>query len=131
MAVGEGNYHSSMYSACPTWAHPNKTSLKRECVCGDSLEGAVDCDPDTLQIRLAPYYCISYDKQLNTTVIGNCPHGGENFKLPKDPSVLDSSFCGGIHRTGQFCGKCKEDYHFPVYSYSQVCIKCDLQSLCY
>ena len=128
LAVGEGNHHVSKHLACPTWTHPNKTSLKHECICGDSLKGAVDCDPDTLRIRLAPYYCISYDKLMNTTVIGNCPYrysGPENLRLSKDPATLDSNFCGGIHRTGQFCGKCKEDYHFPVYSYSRVCIKCD------
>ena len=111
--------------ACPTWTYPNKTSLSHECICGDFLEGAVVCDQDTLKVRLAPYYCISYNRWLNTTVIGSCPYRYYESELPQNPLELDSNVCGQIHRTGQFCGKCKEGYYFPVYSYSQACIKCD------
>ena len=114
-------------SACPTWTYPNKTSLRHECICGDSLKGAIECDQDTLTIiRLAKFYCIFYDTELNRTVVGNCPYKYyAESELPKNPLELDAYICGQIHRTGQFCGKCKEDYHFPVYSYSEACIKCD------
>ena len=111
--------------SCPTWTHPNKTSLSHECICGDSLKGAVECDQDTLKVQLAPYYCISYDGWLNTTIIGNCPYRYYEGELPQNLLELDSNICGEIHRTGQFCGECKEGYYFPVYSYSQACIKCD------
>ena len=37
---------------------------KSVCVCGNELNGAVDCNKDTLEVRLASYYCISYSEEL-------------------------------------------------------------------
>ena len=128
LAVGECNQQDLVHpavSTCPTWTHPNKTSFRHECICGDLLKGAIECDPDTLKSRLAQYYCIHYDTELNRTVVGNCPYRHYESELSKNPLELDSKVCGQIHRTGQFCGKCEEGYHFPVYSYSQACIRCD------
>ena len=41
---------------------------------GDLLKGAVECNPSTLEVSLSPHYCISYEEQLNTTVVGTCPY---------------------------------------------------------
>ena len=37
---------------------------------------------------------------------------------------LNNATCGRFNRDGQLCGKCKEGYHPPVYSYDVQCMKC-------
>ena len=32
--------------------------------------------------------------------------------------------CGHLNRGGQLCGKCKENYSIPVYSYEMKCVQC-------
>ena len=76
---------------CPTWTHPNKSSSQHECLCGNSLKDAVYCDPNTLEVHLAPYYCISYSEKLNTTVVGTCPYRGHDFGQPL-PSKLTVTY---------------------------------------
>ena len=114
---------------CPTWTYPNKFSSQDECVCGSHLEGAVECSPTTLDVFIAPYYCMSYDQVLNTTVIGSCPYRPlvqeyHPALVPKEPSSLSSFICGTFHRRGQLCGECGENYTLSLYSYNLGCSIC-------
>ena len=43
--------------------------------------------------------------------------------MPSDPSLLNR-LCDDYGRTGQLCGKCKDGYTLPVYSYSLNCVEC-------
>ena len=116
------------YRICPTWTHPNESSSQHECICGDSLKHTVKCDPTTLDVYLSPLYCISYDEDLNNTVIGNCPYGQfpvKTLMVPKERSALTSFQCGSKNRRGQLCGQCEENYTLPLYSYNLKCFKCN------
>ena len=121
----DGECISPEQTVCPTWTYPNLSSSQHECICGDSLEGAVDCDRETLNVRIVKYYCVFFSEKLNSTLIGSCPYGSESV-LPKNVSELkdDVALCGHLHRKGQLCGECEDDYTLPVYSYSQGCVKC-------
>lgn len=115
---------------CPTWTYPNKSSSQHECVCGDIIKGAVNCNPVTLDVSISPYYCMSYDENMNTTIVANCPYRPPEYEysfmqVPKEPSVISSFLCGSYHRRGRLCGECKENYSLSLYSYNLGCIKCD------
>ena len=117
-------------SECPTWTYPNKSSLQNGCVCGSLLEDAVKCNPTTLDVFISPYYCMSYDDCLNTTVVGICPymqiaHQYSSVLVPKEPSSLSSPFCGIFHRRGRLCGECQENYTLSLYSYNLGCVVCE------
>ena len=86
---------------------------------GDLHKGAVECNPSTLEVSLSPHCCISYEEQLNTTVVGTCPYRlsikSVVLKLPKNLSELN--VVEDIERM-QLCGRCEDNYTFPVYSYN-------------
>ena len=47
--------------------------------------------------------------------------------MPKNVSELkdDLEFiCGHLHRKGQLCGECQDNYTLPVYSYNPGCVEC-------
>ena len=37
---------------------------------------------------------------------------------------MELNLCGYFNRAGQLCGKCKENYSTPVYSYDMKCVQC-------
>ena len=49
--------------------------------------------------------------------------------LPSDVTELNNYLCGYLNREGQLCGKCKENYSIPVYSYSLKCVQCSTSPL--
>ena len=49
--------------------------------------------------------------------------GYPRYVLPVDPSQLDQK-CADYGRTGQLCGRCKDGYAPPVYSYHFSCVEC-------
>ena len=109
---------------CPTWMYPNSEN-NSECVCGSSLSGSVLCNAESSTVHLAKHFCTYFSEELGTTLIGNCPYSLGGL-LPKNVSELkdDAGFCGCLHRKGQLCGECEDNYTLPVYSYNQGCVKC-------
>ena len=94
-------------------------------MCGDNLGGAVQCKTKPFHLQFEKYFCIFFSKELNSTLIGSCPYsfGGT---LTKIVSELEDypTFCGHLHRKGQLCGECEDNYTLPVYSYYLGCVKC-------
>ena len=116
---------SSELPPCPTWRyHPNPRD--KECVCGNDLHDAVTCLPEKYSASVLKNFCIVLSEDHNTTLIGTCPYstGG---KLPKNISDVKDfgDLCFPLHRRGQLCGACEENYTLPVYSYYLGCVKCE------
>ena len=57
----------SCSGACPPWTV--YSSASGECQCGDALHGVVYCDRDNKRISLLKCYCMSYNRDFNTTVV--------------------------------------------------------------
>ena len=117
---------------CPVWTTYSNTTGK--CECGDSLKGVVDCSPGTLQVSVMKCYCMTYNEEANSTVVGPCiftcvglnktkPHF--NRVVAHNIYELNNDSCGMFYRTGQLCSQCLAGYGLPVYSYqSLACTKC-------
>ena len=90
-----------------------------------------------------PYcYCLSYNENFNTTVVGFCTvrchvglddPGRQVFTgfhryqvIVKNFTDLNDNACHGLqmNRTGQMCGSCVKGFAHPVYSYSLACVNC-------
>ena len=123
----------SCSGACPPWTV--SSSASGECQCGDALHGVVYCDRDNKRISLLKCYCMSYNRDFNTTVVGPCnamcrKMSGDNYysyhvlNVSDDVSLLNSELCGRYSREGQLCGRCKNNTGPPVYSYSLECVPC-------
>ena len=107
--------------------HPSP--LDKECTCGNDLHDAVTCLPEKYNATVIKDFCIALDEDHNSTgtvIIGTCPYstGG---KLPKHISDVKDfgDLCFPLHRRGQLCGACEENYTLPVYSYYLGCVKCE------
>ena len=44
--------------------------------------------------------------------------------VPSNITELNNYMCGHLNREGQLCGRCKENYSVPVYSYDLKCVQC-------
>lgn len=119
---------------CPVWTMRNTTG---QCECGNSLDGALKCDPKTLQVSLLRCYCMTHSAEPNSTtlVVGACalmcamtdaPRCRLLNTLPStiNETELDDTICGPMNRRGQLCGRCIEGHGYPVYSYSLKCVNC-------
>ena len=121
------NNDSSGLPTCPTWTY--RRPPDNQCVCGVRLHNII-CDPNTLTtIITEDYICVFFSRELQTTLVGTCPYGFGGI-LPRNASMIGISeeknwFCLHLHRTGQLCGECEENYTLPVYSYYLGCVKCD------
>ena len=103
------------------------------CECGSNLGGIIRCDGASGQVELLDNYCMTYDSDNISLVVGMCyfvsnhtfynRELSKQYFLPSDPSLLNQK-CDGYGRTGQLCGKCKDGYTLPVYSYSLSCVEC-------
>ena len=103
------------------------------CECGSQLGFVKRCDGVSGQVELLKSYCMTYDNDNISLVVGNCYFASNNnlhtghfsvrYSLPSDPSLLNQR-CDEYGRTGQLCGKCKDGYAPPVYSYSLSCVEC-------
>ena len=111
-------------AVCPTWMHPNLSSSQHECVCGADLEEIISCNRETSTTHIKEHYCIFFDEKLNSTLTGSCPYSTARM-LPKNVSELNNVLCGLLHRKGQLCGECEDNYTLPVYSYNLGCVKCE------
>ena len=111
-----------MYYDCPTWTYPTHNNT---CKCGVSFRHTVVCDSLETDI-VVDFYCIFLSEEYDTTLIGSCPYGTRAI-LPKNVSELKDRNvqCSHLHRKGELCGECEENYTLPVYSYYLGCVKCE------
>ena len=110
------------------------------CECGSSLEGAVECNNATQQVIVLKCFCITYSTGKNDLIVGRCFYGCfiertaitcnsvfylplPYYSLPSKASQLNQ-VCDPFHRSGQLCGKCKDGFTPPVYSYNSSCVNC-------
>ena len=122
-------------AACPPWT---TIASDNSCQCGFKEDSAVNCINDNLTVTFPLTYCISYNELFNTTIVGYCiltKHDyrgittafSSNFSSSNgNVSQLNDDFCKDLHmnRTGQLCGRCKDGFAPPVYSYSLACVNC-------
>ena len=110
--------------SCPPWTyHHSPNSI--DCECGSSLDNIIQCSNNGC-VAIFSCHCISYNKEVNETVVGVCPYlciNGYYRDVPSKVEELDRE-CHKINRTGQMCGKCIEKYAPSVYSYSVECVDC-------
>ena len=94
-----------------------------------NLGGIIICDlPQDTIIITVNYYCVFFSEEFNTTLIGSCPYG---FRGEVAINVADlhvkyrNHHCELLHRKGELCGECEDNYTLPVYSYYLGCVKCE------
>ena len=119
-------------TSCPTWTYPTENG---SCECGDTLNGAIQCNISSHHLAVHSCYCMTYDNFTGNTVAGPCSptctymlkpsHIYRN--VPHSVHQLNTKMCGYLHRTGQLCGQCEEGYKQPAYFYSDSnkCVTCD------
>ena len=120
--------------ACPHWMFPTHTENgSTACECGDNVRGAVLCNSETQKVEVRRCYCMTYSSDNNTSmVIGKCWYGCYIAQLNLDTGIVFycplpsniSQVCDHFHRNGQLCGKCKDGFAPPVYSYDSSCVNC-------
>ena len=119
---------SSTLSCSGLWSISENTNGHMQCRCGFDVGGVVHCDESTLKIELQPCFCMSfYAKDPNITVVGACMYTCERAQNVII-SDLSDDMCGEgsfvSNREGQLCGRCKEGFAPPVYSYDWRCVRC-------
>ena len=149
-SISTNDEKPSALSCSGIWSTPvdeKNASLAMGCKCGDSLGGLVLCDP-AFQVQLQLCYCLTvYAKDSNVTIVGLCMHKCQysppyhahliHYNLiPDNMSVTELSdyMCSiphgsnlqSLNRNGQLCGKCKEGFAPPAYSYDGHCVNCSL-----
>ena len=115
--------------SCPTWFFPDP-SLNNTCICGNDIEGVVKCNNSTKKVSILPCYCMTYAESTGT-VVGTCFYNSVRRKKietalyhPLPSNITELNMCEYFNRAGQLCGKCKENYSIPVYSYDLKCVQC-------
>ena len=115
---------------CHTWFYPDP-SLNGTCKCGDNVNGIVKCNDSTKQAFIRSCYCMTYNESMGP-VVGACfynlleptPIHTLYHLVPSNITEVNHCICGHLNREGQLCGKCKENYSIPVYSYEMKCVQC-------
>ena len=120
-------HNSSSDLSCPTWTYPTENG---SCECGDTLNGAIQCNISSHHLAIHNCYCMTYDESTGIIVAGTCVYGCASTQifrsLPFDNvSQLNNIMCGHLHRTGQLCGQCEEGYKWPAYFYGLKCVLCN------
>ena len=113
---------------CPPWFIPGNDG--NNCTCGNTCWNIVKCDIASQQSHLLTCYCMTYDKGIR--VIGHClsgcrlPNEQNSFYVSLPPTVpeLMQMMCGHANREGQLCGRCKDGFAVPIYSYDMACVRC-------
>ena len=113
---------------CPPWY-----LLKgNTCDSGYYYDDVVQFQPRTGQPLLLPFYCMttSHNTTHHRDVLGSCilttsiSKLTHYFPLPCNVSELNQFMCADTNRDGQLCGRCREGFAPPVYSYSLNCVNC-------
>ena len=124
-------YDRKIWSQC----HP-----PGNCSCGVQLGKTVICSPNDNRLLIQPCYCLYYDPKRNTTIAGPClftcfypqnraldlSYSIERYHV-QNYSQFNEDMCNSkvtLNRRDRFCGRCKPDFGFPVYSYNIACIPC-------
>ena len=114
-----------------TWLRPKPSSNCTSCECGSSLGGLVECDSNLKKVDLLRCYCMTFSIDGSLLVVGPCPYACiiENgiysrYPLSSNASKLDE-LCSRYNREGQLCGRCKDGFALPVYSYNISCVSCE------
>ena len=132
-----GDTEHSLHPSCHgpwTVAKEDNISGNVSCECGSSLKGLVQCDNSSFNLQLLPCFCMTpYVKDPNVTVVGAClytckyPHDRHYYHIPaNDPISLSEFMCSKVARDGQLCGRCKDGFSPPAYSYDWHCLNCTL-----
>ena len=99
---------------------------RNSCICGDDLNGIVNCDSATKQVSVLDCYCLTIDYTTQGAIVGSCIFNCENSTQFKDILYHGvPSDCASLNRQGALCGQCLDGYAVPAYSYGFQCIKCD------
>ena len=113
---------------CPPWYKPTRGG---SCKFGAQLGYAVAGIASTMQTQLQYLYCMTSSNVSNTgnEALGSCLLSlprflGDHkaFILPCNISDLNDFMCASTNREGQLCGRCREGFAPPVYSYSLRCV---------
>ena len=126
--VGEKDQES-----CPIWTVYNSTS--KECVCGDSLLGIVECDVCNkfIHIDLKVCYCMSYyydDEGYKQVIVGNCLFTCVSYLKRNMYRRFNESgnnmmeICKHYNRRGVMCADCEKGHAPPAYYYDLICVEC-------
>ena len=117
---------------CPHWLFPIHTENgSTACECGDPVAGTVLCSSETKKVEVHKYYCMTYSSDNTSLVVGKCQYSSKYYYYQQSglpfyyslPSNV-SQVCDLFHRDGQLCGKCKDGFAPPVYSYDFSCVNC-------
>ena len=120
---------------CPPWYKPTKGG---SCKFGAQVGEAVDGIASTMQTKLQYLHCMTSSNVSNTgnETLGSCLLSlprflgvHKAFILPCNISDLNDFMCASTNREGQLCGRCREGFAPPVYSYSLRCVNCTDYSL--
>ena len=133
-ARGYTNIVNNFTNCPPQWYFYNGSTSR--CECGKDLNGLVHCDREMDYTLVLSGYCMTSDN--NVTVVGTCLYNFFNISkatpylsnyhiLPLN-FTLNDEMCGHFNREGNLCGKCKENYSLPAYSYELHCIECTYTS---
>ena len=129
----------SAHSYCPPGFIENSTQGNStsgySCVCGQNLDGIIDCDEASGVARLAIGYCMSFDLATNSTSVGRCPFNNNYtltelgtvalyMTLPEDVLDLTDFLCGQYNHRRLFCNECQDLHKSSMTSYSQECTPC-------
>ena len=116
---------------CTTWMY--RINASSPCVCGDSLNDAVRCDPLTQQVKVRRCYMITIDPNSHEPVAAQSLYTCVRYFYNNYQTYIPVSFnesqinfenCNFLNRDGLFCGACKREYSPLVYSYKLNCKKC-------
>ena len=110
---------------CPHWMIPIRNSTA--CKCGRDL-GVVGCQNNTQKVKMLKCYCMTYSSDKTSLIVGACWYSCQltqnthsaYYTVPSNVSKV----CDLFHRAGQLCGKCKDGFAPPVYSYNSSCVNC-------
>ena len=119
---------------CPPWYKPTKGG---SCKFGAQVGYAVGGIASTMQTKLQYLYCMTSSNALNAKneKMGSCLLSlptdlvEKAVILPCNISDLNDFMCASTNREGQLCGRCREGFAPPVYSYSLRCVNCTDYSL--
>ena len=112
---------------CPHWLFPIHTENgSTACECGNDLKGVVKCNNETQKVKILQCYCMTYSSDDNTSlVVGECFYSCQLTSHSDDAYYpLPSNVCPLFQCDGQLCGKCKDGFAPPVYSYNSSCVNC-------
>jgi len=117
---------------CPP-GFTQSSSSNSSCKCANTFQHIVRCNDSLQESSILDCYSMTYS-QTTGTVMGasfyGCFYQTSDYTdplyqpLPHTNEELNNITCGRLNRDGQLCGKCKDGYNPPVYSYDLHCTNC-------